>query len=1032
MKPFLPIAFLFVCSRLFAQQTVPADNLLLGYQEFPTTISGHTADNAGNQYYTGIFRGQLTVNNQVLTGGNGLEDIFWVKTNGTGQLLRYAVFGSANSEGSYTNAMAMGGNNRMVFGLSTNETLTLGGTTLTPYTSSSAGSSGFAAGLVCVDTAGTVLWSRKTTLQNFKIYYANNIYHVFGQVLPFSSATKYGDVTVLDSLGKAGIVHLMIDENGNFLGAKSITVPKANQGVSLYNVDFFSDKTLFLQVRVDGDSSFRVQNTTLPLPGVLGIYQFFLRTDTSYTALKLKLLNPLRHALAGLGNQWLPACVGPADSVYTVFAYENNAVPFSLDGFPQQALRNTLYVMDPSLTVRRQVFLGNSSAGTYPLNQFRRRIMFRQLLFQNGRLFLTGVFTGVNESPITAIAAKDTTVAVLPGVSATVNQNGPSKSFIAKCDVNGTAGALNWYGDHTEYETINVSPSFLHSAGPGRLCFVQLADNVWNPWTVDENLTVVTGAMRKGVDFPEIPQMVQYFADGSRVVLGYARGKTALDANNTFFTNTARRDVFIVRLRANNGVAWYKRFFSTLSSSDIRGLEIRNGKAYFLANYLGSQNDSNYIQAGSDLYNVRTNASLLASVDTAGNLTVLNLANPLLRPSMLLHFSFFSNDDLAVVTDVNPVLYAGFPSSFSQQIFRLKPTTGAILEGRKFLGTSTISINTVRIDKNDGLYVSGATASAVSYKMYLHNGTAVIDSLQVAGGTQTYPSLLKMDWNRFQWLKRFSGSGLVRQLGDLALVADKPMMSITSSATNQPLLWEGQTVHNGYSVPTFSLVKLNTDGSLAQAKTLVNVTQSFMRAGDKARLYVSGLFRGAQQIDTIQLGYAGGSSDGIALVLDSNLVAKRSFRVGSPYSESMFDMDIYADSLVALAYTGQTTPQVYLSRTLAATSDYLEDAYLGTLALKTGVVTGINTPMPALHSVAVAPNPVAGRVVQLSASVPEPLRSTCTVYQSNGQYVTSTVVQFVPGVSRYTVFLPKTTGGGTYLIVISNKRWTTTKTFLVL
>ena len=317
--------------------------------------------------------------------------------------------------------------------------------------------------------------------------------------------------------------------------------------------------------------------------------------------------------------------------------------------------------------------------------------------------------------------------------------------------------------------------------------------------------------------------------------------------------------------------------------------------------------------------------------------------------------------------------------------------------------------------------------------MYLHNGTAVTDSLQIAGGTQiTYPGLLKMDWNRFQWFKRFSGSGQVRQLGDLILVADKPVMSITSATTNQPLLWEGQTVHNGYSVPSFSLVKLSTDGSLAQTKTVLNATQNFMRSGDKANVYVSGIIRGARQIDTIQLGYAGGFTDGIALVFDSSLVAKRSFRIGSPYTESMLDMDIFADSVVALAYTGQTVPQVYLNRTMVTTSDYLEDGYLGKIILKSNAVTVVNPPLPASNLIAVVPNPVASRVLQLSASVPEPLQSICKVYQNNGQYVTSAVVQFVPGSSRYNVLLPKTVSSGTYIVVISNKLWTTTKKFVVL
>ena len=1008
------------------QQTQPTNNLLLGYQEFPTTITSHTANGSGSQYYTGHFRGQLKVNNQVLTTGNGLEDIFWVKTDSNGNVTKFKTYGSANTENSYVNSLAMGTSN-MLFGFSSFETLQLDNLTFVPYTYTN---SSFASGLVCADTTGTVLWVRKTNLQNFRISFSNNIYHVFGTVSYAFPAIKVDDVTVLDSIGRSGFVHLMLDESGNLLGAKSITARKIGQGITLLNTGSFSDKSLFLQFRVDGDSAFYINQTPVSLPPTFWNYQTLMKVDTSYHNYRLKILNPQRHAISGLGNMMFPSTVA-ADSVYVVFNCESNATPYFIDGVAQLQLRNNLYVFDSTLALRRQTFLGNSLVGSYPTNIYKRRIYFRHMLYQNGSLFLNGVYTGINESPLNAIPVKDTIISILPGIAVTVNQNGPSKSFMAKCNLNGLGGALQWYGDHSEYENINVTPAYLHPAGVNRLAFHQTVDNVWNPWIVDENLNIVAGSMRKNADGPEIPQMVKYFSDGSRLVLGYARGKTALDSNSNFLSNGARRDVFLVRLRANNQVAWFKRIHSTLNNSDIRSLEIRNGKAYFLVNYLGSQNDSNYIRVENNVYNVRVNASLLASVDTAGNINVLNLTNSLLRPVFLMNVGFFSNGDLAVATDVNPVAYLSFPNTFNPQIFRLNPNTGVILEGRKLMG-SGLNLYTVQIDKNDQLYISGSSYSSSIYTLYLHNGSSIIDSLKVVNNTQPQATLLKMGWNRLQWLKRFSGNAMIKQNGDLVLLNDKPVMGIVSSAIAQPMYWDGQTVHNGFTAQSFSLVALNSDGAITHKKTLVNAIANYMRTGNSNQLYLSGILRSSMQIDTIQLGYAGGMVDALGLVLDSNLTAKKSFRVASPYSESMTDLDIYQDTIATLAYTAQTTAQVYFNRTAISASDYEEDAYIGTIVTRNNIVTGLNNPLPVLHAVSISPNPLTDNVLRIVTTVPEPLLSTCTVYQSNGQYVTSAVLQFTPGLNRYTIALPATVGKGVYHVVISNKRWTITRAFVVL
>lgn len=1009
-----------------AQQTL-TNNLLLGYQEFPTIITSHTADGSGNQYYTGIFRGQLMVNNQVLTSGNGLEDIFWVKTNATGQVIRFKTYGSANSENSYTNSLAMG-SSKMLFGLSSFENLQLGNFSFVPYTYAT---SSFASALVCTDTAGNPVWVRKTNLQNFRVFFTDNVFHVVGQLTASSPATKIDNVVVLDSIGRSGMVHLMLDEAGNFLSAKSITARKSGQSVSLANTSSFSDKGLYLHFRVDGDSSFYINQTAVALPINYGSYQMLMKVDTGYRSYRLKNLNPLRHQIAGFTNVMMPTTAAN-DSVYAVFACESNASTYFIDGIAQQQLRNTLYVFDSTLTLRRQVSLGSSLAGYYPTNVFKRRVFFRHLLYQNGQLFLNGVFTGINESPLNTITVKDTTLNILPGLSHTVDQNGPSKSFVAKCGLNGLSGTLQWYGDHREYENLNVAPAFVRPAGNNRIAFTQIADYVWNPWMIDENLNVLQGSMRKGVDLPESPQMIKYFNDGSRIVLGYARGKTALDSNGVFISNLSRRDVFVVRLSATNQVVWFRRFHSTLTNVEARGLEVKNDKAYFLVNYLGSQNDSNYIKVGTNVYSVRVNASLLASVDTAGALTVLNFADPIIRGAFLMNFSFFGNGDLLVATSTNPVPYLAFPLTFSPQLFRLKPTNGSVLEGRKLYGAGTIGIHTVQIDKNDQLYISGSSSYPSAYKMYLHNGTSTIDSLPVAGNTQPQPALLKMQWNSLGWMKRFSGNAFIRQLGDLVLAKDKPVMSVTSSAVNQPLYWEGQTIHNGFTAQAFSLVSINSDGSIAQKKSLVNFSSNYMRAGANGQVYVSGVLRSALQVDTIQIGFAGGIVDGIGLVLDSNITAKRSFRIASPFVESMTDMDIYSDSLVAIAYTGQTAPQLYLSRTTVATGDYEEDAYVGSINISNGIVTGIATPLPPFTYVTIAPNPVKDFIIRVTAQVTEPLRTTFAVYDSRGQFVSSSSVQLASGITRHAISLPAAISKGVYHVVVSNKKWTTTKVILVL
>src|SRR5215212_5819459 len=99
----------------FSQQSIPSNNLLLGYQKFPTTITGHASDSTGNQYYVGTFKGELTINGNVITSGNGQEDVFWAKINSSGQPINYKTYGSEGSEQSFKDGLVMGDSSCMLF-----------------------------------------------------------------------------------------------------------------------------------------------------------------------------------------------------------------------------------------------------------------------------------------------------------------------------------------------------------------------------------------------------------------------------------------------------------------------------------------------------------------------------------------------------------------------------------------------------------------------------------------------------------------------------------------------------------------------------------------------------------------------------------------------------------------------------------------------------------------------------------------------------------------------------------------------------
>jgi hypothetical protein len=1045
MRSFLLCLFLTLTLTAFSQQST---NQLIGYQEFPTTIKGYASDSAGNQYYTGVFKGELKVSDKVLTAGEGQEDLFWIKMDANGQLIRYYTYGSSNTETMVENVLTYHENNTLSFAARIIEPVGFGSITVEPYKNVTTGNPLATSAIVHTDTAGSVKWITKTTLPILKIHKVGHIIHAIGNINLLQQTVKVGDSTLISSTSKIGLMHLMLDTTGKLLNTKTIFASDASGQIALQHFSNYRDNKLFFALRVTSKNNFEVNGQAIALPINTVPYYVFINTDTSFLSFKSKLINPVGHPLTGHESYNWPIHLGANDSIYTVNVVEwgmpqNGAiVNYVVDGYSVPNQRNTLIVYDSSLKAKRTVNIGQAVLTNTPeLEIEKHRFYYRNIIVRDNNLYFTVNYLGTNESSSQTIPKRDTSLHTLSGILMTINLNGPSMSYVAKTNLGVTSSKLAWYGDHTEYESSNIAVSNFQFSGKDRLFFSQSVDNVWNPWLFDQNLNKISGSMKRNADGPESIRMVQYLSDGSRIVIGYAKGKTALDKTNTKLpSNTLRKDVFISRIQPNGDVSWFKRFNATLLQGEIRKLIVRNDKAYFLVNYTGVVNDSNYISIDNQTYSIPLNASILGYASVNGDITVLNLKQSDYKNTKLRDFSFFSNGDLVLLSnDIDSSHPSGLPDLLGFPLLRIDGNTGVVREFRKFVSNLFPPVNRIEVDKDDAMYLTFMVVPTFvppytnTYR--LHDGVKYIDAITVQhnSGFRVHHGLIKMQWDKFLWFKRFSGdvnTALTSQQ-DLFLVNQKPVLLITTQVDNKPLYWDGQLVHNGAGRLLSTWVQLDTAGVMKNNKVLPNVYVTNARKGTGEQLYLSGYINKQTTIDTITLDYSG-FTDAVGIVVDSNFRVKKSYRLHTPYSEVLYDFDVYLDSVVTFAYVAQTDPAISKAKFNAEVSDYQEDAYLGTLVIKSQTPTGINQPLPVGTSVAITPNPVRGKHLQLTAHTPELLPSVLLLYTAEGQFIGSRQLRLMPGASRYAIPLPEAAKPGIYQVVISNKKWKVVRSFLKL
>lgn len=305
------ISALFLLLVLCSTSNAQMENLKIGYQEFPTIVTGHASDSAGNMYYSGHYKGELKVNGEILQTGEGLEDIFLVKKDAAGKTIFSKSFGSKNADLTLSNALSYS-NNNLYLGIQIGVAVTFQSINVTPSSGSEGNRSSNC--IVNFDTAGNVKWVSKTSVSISKIYASNNIIHVIGQTS--LRPVLLNDKVVYDN-PRRSIIHLMLDTSGNLLNYKLITPRIAEEHFQspLYLASY-GNGNLSLLVSIYGSSSFQFGEKTISLPDHTGIYYVLIKSDTSYSEVSYKVLNPPGLNFYNTNGPGLTIHLSKQDSIY--------------------------------------------------------------------------------------------------------------------------------------------------------------------------------------------------------------------------------------------------------------------------------------------------------------------------------------------------------------------------------------------------------------------------------------------------------------------------------------------------------------------------------------------------------------------------------------------------------------------------------------------------------------------------------------------------------------------------------------------
>lgn len=980
----------------------------IGYQEYTTTVVGSVADEAGNNYYTGHFKGELRINNQTLAAGQGGFDIFLVKTNNTGNIIWYKTFGGLMNE-----FVATGGrsfyyqNGALYLYYNSSDTARIGTFTLNPYPNA------FNTPVICKINAGSgdVVWAHKTSMAGLSFFGNSASLNLSGSTISY---VRWDDQQLLDSTGMQRNVFMRLDTlTGNVISLKKFS---SAGSATIQHVEQLSNARLAILLRTSNATALNFDNQSIPLPSLTG-YVVLLKTDTGFTSVQHRIMNPAGSVPFQIGYQRNNLAFSAAkDSIYLVLNSNSTAdnIFYSMDGYNQSLFRkNVLLVLDTNFITRRLQVIS-------PYPNANNSIQYKSIELIGQDLFLFGQVAGNNQAPpLIPYPSNVVNLDLLPGLIDTFNLEGPSKSFVIKTDPSFSNKKVRWLGNHTPYETNSLGMNYLTKNGT-RFIFSHGTDNVWNPWVVDSSLAPLQGTMQQNADKADNSTNVEFLSDGSLIVAGTCHGKTMLDTSYLGIgMGGGRRDAFILRRSPAGAVIWYKRVFSSYASASFSRIIVKNDKTYLFLNFGSNTNKLgyNYVKIDTSTLIATSPTSsgykVLLVIDREGRSRLIELDDNL-PCGRVNGIDIYPNGDIAAVTMPNNLGFQlgnrQFPNANGFYVVRLD-SNGVIKKALKYYRTINLPVGSVPLQALSARLLNNDTSILMqaAYSMnigqsgntyYVHDGLGLVDSVSTINYNpastlgQNYNMLINTDLLTSKW-EATIGPGSLDGPNTIAQVADKIFMTFTKGAAFA-LKLNGQTILAD-SLQAKGILTLTSNGAFSAIKPWLaspNQQLALQPVSLKAignYLYLSGSLNRASTFDTISVGYEG-NSDALTLKYDTTLIAKQSFRLASRYGESMYEVAVFNDSIYSFAYNAQEIPNYYSNRTAVNPLDRDQDAFLGTLVIRKNITPVV----PVNRSLLIFPNPTRGENISMMLAEGNQGVFNWRVVDISGRAIEQGLVSIVP------------------------------------
>ena len=1027
------VMLLFASLSVFSQTGI---NQLIGYQEPTTQIKAQAVDAEGNAYYAGDFKGKLILVGGLEVLGRGEQDVFLVKTNSRGEILWYRIYGDASTQGCNDLILYKGS---LFLSIRQWGSAVIEGTAISEY------NSGQPYSAVCkLDTAGgSFEWIRSTSLPGTKLAAGNNMLLLYGIAPSNSGPVRLHTTDVEPASSLHRLMFLYLQPDGQQRGGKTVSSSTAASTIQCITPHYAESGSLFfLLTSFSTATSIQLGAISVSFPAA-STYSLLVKTDTSLVNPVYKVLNPNRESYTF--NLYTDSAgytlSSGGDSLYMVLAGNSmSAGLYGLDGMSYDiANQSVLLVMDTNLVSRRLTQLNQHSIGTTA-----QRVRIRQLQVHNNAYYMYGEFRGLNPVPVAGIPDDLQTVyPVMNGSAVTVNVNGASIPFVARSGTHLEQPDYRWLGETKPYEIQFTIPADLRVV-KNRMYFFHKIDNTWNPWLIDSSLVIQKGRMKQNADGAESTQFVKYLSDGSRIVMGYAKGRTLFDhPDSVYVTDFLKRELYFMRLSTTGQVLWYKRLSHSFGALTIQQTAFLNGKLYASVNLNLPRNSSayNFIsfnnQAEFLTLTPPTN-TILFTIDADGLFQRIPLTPPFHNTTV---FDVLQNGELLVASTLNTTAIQLPPKTFGTQqgfyIARIN-TQGNVMDAVKFYATGTgSSITAPRlVQANRGsngfqLLVSQTFSPAISSNtIYFSSGFPGPVTISLSS-----PSAVTVNTGFFAILNANFSSFVQHHVAGPANSFSMTRVSDTNRhylilgrvAAGSPLRYDNQELYSGSESIVQLLLQTDAGGNYIRHQMISSGNTSplslgFVHLGISGNsLLASGTLFSTQTVDTIQIGHAG-LADAITLQFDTLLQAKRVFRLATPFNENMFGADLVRDTVASIAYTAQQEPTLYNGRSSGLQSginpaDLDENAFLYSVLLNTGIATQVRD-LVRVQAFSIYPNPLTGTAVQLQLQDAAAGVRQWRLFRASGELVEQGTLRWQPG-AVCTLQLQKRPAAGVYVLVLT-------------